>query len=69
MAANEAEIMDITAKEVELTPEEVQDMYGQYDFDMTIKDSDIKALKQTEQFLFDNQMIENRVDVEQLIWK
>ena len=69
MAANEDEVMTITAKEVDLTPEAVKEMYGQYDFDMTIKDSDIQALKQTEQFLFDNQMIENRVNVEELIWQ
>ena len=69
MAANTNEVMAITAREVELTPEAVQEMYGQYDFDMTIKPSDIEAMKKTEQFLFDNQMIENRVDIDSLIWQ
>lgn len=69
MAAHEEEAMTITADEVDLTPEEVKEMYGQYDFDMTIKDSDIQALKQTEQFLFDNQMIENRVNASEIIWQ
>lgn len=69
MAAHEDEVMQITAKEVDLSPEAVKEMYGQYDFEMTIKDSDLAALKQTEQFLFDNGMIENRVDVADLIWQ
>lgn len=67
MAANEEEVMEITAQEVELTTDAVREMYGQYDFDPTIKESDIQSMQQTEQFLYDNQMIENRVDIESLI--
>lgn len=69
MAANKDEVMAMTAAEVDLAPEDVEAMYAQYDFDSTIKDSDITAMQQTEQFLFDNQMIENHVQVQDLIWQ
>lgn len=61
--------MEITAKETELTVEAVKEMYPMYDFDMTIKDSDIEAMKKTEQFMKENQMIEQEVDIEGLIMK
>lgn len=59
--------MEATAKETELTPEAVEEMYPMYDFDMTIKESDIEAMKKTEIFMSENQMIEERVDIEDLI--
>lgn len=51
------------------TPEEaaVEEMYGLYDFDMEIKDSDIEAMEKTEKFMEDTGMIENPVDVASLI--
>lgn len=61
--------MEITAKETELTVDAVKEMYPMYDFDMTIKDSDIEAMKKTEQFMKENGMIEQDVDIEGLIWK
>ncbi len=61
--------MEATAKETELTPEAVAEMYPMYDFDMTIKDSDITAMQKTEAFMYENGMIEERVDIESLIWK
>ena len=44
-------------------------MYPMYDFDMTIHDSDIEAMKKTEIFMKDNGMIETDVDIEGLIWR
>lgn len=61
--------MEITAKETELTTEAVKEMYPMYDFDMTIRDSDIEAMKKTVAFMKDNGMIEHDVDVEALIWR
>ncbi len=61
--------MEATAKETELTTDAVKEMYPMYDFDMTIRDSDIEAMKKTVVFMKDNGMIENDVDVEALIWR
>lgn len=59
--------MEATAVETELTPEAVAEMYPMYDFDMTIKDSDITAMEKTEEFMYENAMIEARVNIEDLI--
>ena len=45
----------------------VEEMYGLYDFDMKIKESDIEAMEKTEKFMEDTGMIENPVDVASLI--
>lgn len=66
--AEEEKAMEAVAKETELTVEAVKEMYPLYDFDMTIKDSDIEAMKKTEQFMKENQMIETDVDIEELIF-
>ncbi|MCI9106395.1 MAG: ABC transporter substrate-binding protein, partial [Lachnospiraceae bacterium] len=67
--AEEASAMEITAEETGLTVEAVKEMYPMYDFDMTIRDSDIDAMKKTVTFMKDNGMIENNVEIESLIWK
>lgn len=59
--------MEVTAAETELTAEAVAEMYPMYDFDMTIKDSDIAAMEKTEEFMYDNAMIEEHVKIEDLI--
>lgn len=69
ISEQEEQCMEITAKETELTVEAVKEMYPMYDFDMTIKDSDIEAMKKIEQFMKENQMIEQEVDIEGLIIK
>ena len=61
--------MEATAKETELTIDAVMEMYPMYDFDMTIRDSDIEAMKKTVVFMKENGMIENDVDIEALIWR
>ena len=67
MEDNYDEVMEIAAKETELDLDAVKEMYEMYDFDMTIRDSDVESMKSTEQFLFDNGMIENHVNVEDLV--
>lgn len=64
---NHEDAMAMTAVETELTPEAVAEMYPMYDFDMTIKESDIEAMEKTEVFMYENGMIEDRVDIEALI--
>ena len=67
--ADEEAAAEATAKETGLTVEAVKEMVPMYDFDMTIRDSDIEAMKKTVVFMKDNGMIENDVDIESLIWK
>lgn len=55
------------AKETELTEDAVKEMYGMYDFSMEIRDSDIEAMKKTEEFMMETGMIENHVDIDSLI--
>lgn len=67
MESNYDDAVAATAKETELTEDAVKEMYGMYDFDMEIKDSDIEAMEKTKQFMLDSGMIENDVDVKGLI--
>ncbi len=68
IAANEEAAMETTAVETELTVDAVKEMYPMYDFDMTIRDSDIAAMEKTEDFMMENGMIENEVNIRDLIF-
>ena len=61
--------METTAKALDLDVDAVKSMYSMYDFDMTIRDSDITAMQNTQKFMLSNGMIENEVDIEALIRK
>ncbi|WP_315119147.1 NrtA/SsuA/CpmA family ABC transporter substrate-binding protein [uncultured Clostridium sp.] len=63
------EVMDITAKEVGLTPEETKEMYSWYDFDSNISDKDIEELKKTQEFMIKNGLQEKEINIEDLIVK
>ncbi len=67
--ADQEAAMEVTAKETGLTVDAVKAMYPMYDFDMTIRDSDIQAMQKTVTFMKENGMIEQDVDVEALIWR
>lgn len=69
MQDNPEEILEITAKETELSIEAVEEMFPMYNFDTEITAADIASMKKTEQFMQDNDMIENPVDIEGLILK
>lgn len=69
MKENSEEILEMTAKETELSIDAVKEMYPMYDFSTEITDADITSMKKTEQFMKDNAMIENDVDIDQLILK
>lgn len=64
---NEATALQEAADALDLDVQAVRDMYAYYDFDMTIRDSDIAAMESTMQFMLDNGMIENPVDVNSLV--
>ncbi|MBU5485728.1 NrtA/SsuA/CpmA family ABC transporter substrate-binding protein [Clostridium sp. MSJ-11] len=63
------EAMEITAKEVGLTPEETKEMYSWYDFDSNISDKDIEELKRTQEFMLKNGLQEKEINIEDLIVK
>lgn len=69
MDKNYDEIIDISAKETELEPSAVKEMYPMYDFSMEITDLNIESMKKTMDFMLENGMIENKVDIESLILK
>jgi len=64
---NYEEAMEITAKETELPLDGVKEMYEMYDFNMEITQSDIESMQKTVQFMKENNMIENDVDIQSLI--
>ena len=64
---NEAQALAATAAETGLTADMVKRMYPWYDFDDTIRPSDIEELKLTQKFLQDNGMLTKTIDIEQLI--
>lgn len=66
---NHDDMIAICAKETELDAAAVEEMYPMYDFGMEITDTDIANMKKTEQFMYDNGMIENRVNIDDLILK
>ena len=64
---NYEEAMEITAKETGLPLDGVKEMYEMYDFNMEIKPSDIESMEKTVEFMKENNMIENDVDIQSLI--
>lgn len=66
MNNNYDDIISISAKETGLTEEAVKEMYPMYDFSIDITDKDIASMKKTEEFMRENKMIENNVDIDDL---
>lgn len=67
LSENEETALQEAAEYLDLDISAVQDMYAYYDFDMTIRDSDITAMESTMQFMLNNGMIENEVDINALV--
>lgn len=67
MAAHEDEVLGMAADETGLSPDAVAAMYGMYDFDADVRPDDIDAMKQTEEFMLKNGMIEQPIDVASLV--
>ena len=64
---NNEEALKITAEKTGLPLDGVKEMYKMYDFNMDITPADIESMEKTVQFMKDNNMIENDVDIESLI--
>lgn len=63
MNENQDEVLEITAKALDMDPDAVKEMYALYDFSTEITEEDLKLLMSTEKFLYESGMIENNVDV------
>ena len=64
---NYDEMLEIVAKETELSIDAVKEMYPMYDFNIAITDADIDSMKKTVEFMKENKMIENDVDIDSLL--
>ncbi|GAA0789527.1 ABC transporter substrate-binding protein [Hathewaya limosa] len=69
MKENRKEAIKIAAKEVGLTEKETEEMFNWYDFNMDVSRKDIKELSKTQDFLINNHMQKNKINVEYLIAK
>ncbi len=67
LAENQETALQEAAEFLDLDIQAVRDMYAYYDFDMTIRDSDLTAMESTMQFMLDNGMIEQPVDINALV--
>jgi sulfonate transport system substrate-binding protein len=67
MDKNHAETVRLTAEAVKLSAEAVEAMYGWYDFSTEISASDIEELKRTQEFMIENGLQRNRIDIESII--
>ena len=67
MEENPEETYQMVADETGLTVDEVKAMYELYDFNPEITDKDLQELEKTQQFLLDNEMMTNKVDIKSLI--
>ena len=61
------EVLEVVGKETGLSKDEVIEMYALYDFNPEIKESDIKELKNTQDFLIQNGLQEKEIDIEKII--
>lgn len=65
----EAEALKITAEALELEPAAVEEMYAYYDFSTEITEADKTGFQKTADFMFENGMIEEKLDTSILFIK
>ena len=66
MLKNKAEVIDMAANETGLTQAQTETLYGWYDFDPAIRSGDIAELRLTQDFLLENGLQKNRIDIDAL---
>lgn len=69
MEDNTDAALSTTAKALGLSAQAVEEMYRMYDFDPAIREEDIAAIQSTEEFLFQNGLTEQHVDVKSIVYK
>ena len=67
MKAKPEEALNLTAQETGLTPDAVKAMLPLYDFDPTLRPSDLAELERTQDFLMENGMMQRKVDLKGLV--
>lgn len=63
---NYDETMDIVATELDLDRAAVEEMYKQYDFNIEITEEDKKAFQNVADFMYETEMIEEKLDTNKL---
>lgn len=66
---NKDEAIKITAKETGLDENAVREMFEWYNFNPEFNEVDQEGLESTQQFLIDNNMLENKIDIKSIIKK
>lgn len=66
MKENEKEALQMVAEELDLDVTAVEEMYKLYDFSTEITEEDKKGFQRTADFMFESEMIENKLDVKEL---
>ncbi len=67
MKEHQEEVYRLAAEETGISIEDVKTMYGWYDFNPNITDSDIKDLEKTQEFLVQNGLLTQKVEIKKLI--
>lgn len=67
MKDNPEEVYQLAAEETGISLEEVKQMYNWYDFNPTITEDDLLDLEKTQDFLLQNDMLTNKIDINELI--
>ena len=69
MEEHEEETLQIVAETLELDMSAVEEMADYYDFSTELKDADRTGFQRTADFMFENGMIENKLDVNTLFYE
>jgi len=69
MKEHPEETYAMVAKEIKLSVEIVKEMVPWYDFNPTITDSDLKDMEATQDFLLENDMMQNKIKISDLVVK
>ena len=65
--ANPKQAAELIASEVKLTPEQLAKVLAKIDFDPVIRPEHIDELKKTEEFLRNNELTKNPVDIDKFV--
>lgn len=69
MNENPEETKELVKAELKLDDEAYNAMFPQYNFDLKVNDSDIAGLQKTADFMYDSDMIKEKVDVNEMFIK
>ncbi len=61
--------LEVVAQALDMDLDATREMAAMYDFSMEIRESDIQAMERTAQFMLDQGMIEQEVDIQSLLWE